>query len=60
MVTDGAFILVDVLEGISSQTYTVLKQAYYSKVKMVLILNKVDKLINELRMDLVDIYIQIK
>ena len=60
MLTDGALILVDVLEGISSQTYTVIKQAYTNKVKMVLILNKVDRLINELMMDLNDIYIQLK
>jgi ribosome assembly protein 1 len=55
-VTDGAFILIDVLEGVSSQTYTVLKQAFDQEVKMVLILNKVDRLIHELKMTPNDIY----
>jgi ribosome assembly protein 1 len=31
-ITDGAFILVDVLEGVCIQTISVIKQAYMEKV----------------------------
>ena len=48
--SDGALVLVDVNEGISSQTHTVIKQAWAEKVKMCLVLNKIDKLIVEREM----------
>ncbi|CAD8157110.1 unnamed protein product [Paramecium pentaurelia] len=49
--TDGALVLVDVLEGFSSQTFNVLKQMYEEGIKGVLVLNKVDRLILEKQMD---------
>ena len=54
--TDGALILIDVLEGVSAQTYTVIKQAFEEKVRSVLILNKIDRLFNELNMNAEDVY----
>lgn len=41
--TDGALILIDVLEGVSAQTYTVIRQAFEEKVKTILVLNKIDR-----------------
>ena len=57
--TDGALILVDVLEGVSTQTYGVIKQAFQEKVKTILVLNKVDRLFNELDMSPLDVYKQL-
>ncbi|XP_049849079.1 elongation factor-like GTPase 1 [Schistocerca gregaria] len=43
-VTDGCFLLVDVIEGVCIQTRVVLRQAWKERVKPVLVINKLDKL----------------
>jgi len=47
---DGTIILVDAVEGIMPQTETVVKQALREKVKPVLFINKVDRLVREVKL----------
>ena len=54
--SDGALLLIDVVEGVRTQTIAVLRQAWEERVVPCLVLNKIDRLICELQMDTSEAY----
>ena len=55
-IVDGAIILIDVIEGICSQTESVIRQAWDENIKCVLVLNKIDKLITTVQLNPIEAY----
>ncbi|KAK8091938.1 ribosome assembly protein 3 [Apiospora hydei] len=53
---DGAVVLVDAVEGVCSQTVTVLRQTWIEKLKPLLVINKMDRLVTELKMSPTEAY----
>ena len=57
---DGLMIVVDLLEGMNARTESILRYVAMNRVPAVLFLNKVDRLILELRLPPTDAYHKIK
>ncbi|CAH1253903.1 EEF2 [Branchiostoma lanceolatum] len=55
-VTDGALVVVDCVSGVCVQTETVLRQAISERIKPVLFMNKMDRALLELQLDMEDLY----
>lgn len=56
---DGAVVLVDAVEGVCSQTVTVLRQTWTEKLKPLLVINKMDRLVTELKMSPAEAYVHL-
>lgn len=59
-VSDGAMVVVDVIDGCSVQTETVLRQALSERIRPVLIINKIDRAILEQKLDPERLYQRLK
>ena len=57
---DGIVLVVDVVEGVQTQTELVIKHAVLSGLPMVLLINKMDRLILELKLPPTDAYFKLK
>jgi U5 small nuclear ribonucleoprotein component len=57
---DGVVIVVDVVEGVMAGTEAVIRHAMQEKLKMVLVVNKMDRLILELRLPPSEAFFKIK
>jgi len=55
-VTDGALVVVDCISGVCVQTETVLRQAIAERIKPVLFMNKMDRALLELQLEMEDLY----
>ncbi|KAM4597113.1 elongation factor-like GTPase 1 isoform 2-T2 [Fundulus diaphanus] len=53
---DGAIIVVDAVEGVCPQTQVVLRQAWLENIRPVLVINKMDRLIIELKLTSLEAY----
>ncbi|KAM5467383.1 Cytoplasmic GTPase/eEF2-like protein (ribosomal biogenesis) [Microsporum audouinii] len=53
---DGALVLVDAVEGVCSQTVTVLRHTWVERLKPILVINKIDRLVTELKLTPLEAY----
>lgn len=59
-VADGVVVVVDVVEGVLLTTTKAIQYIVANKIPMVVVLNKVDRLILELRLPPGDAYLKMK
>lgn len=58
--SDGMLLVIDCIEGVTFQTERLIKEALRAGMHLVVVLNKLDRFILELRMSLNDVYHKIK
>ncbi|XP_017752172.1 PREDICTED: elongation factor-like GTPase 1 isoform X2 [Eufriesea mexicana] len=56
---DGAIIMIDVVEGVCPQTRSALSISYMEGLKPILVLNKIDRLITEMKLSPLDAYVHL-
>jgi translation elongation factor EF-G len=59
-VVDGVIIVIDILEGITLQTEKVIKECMKENLDIIVLLNKIDRFILELKIPPNDTYFKIK
>lgn len=58
--TDGAVLVLDVVEGLTLETKEVLRQIIRRQINLVVVFNKIDRLILEMRIPPLDAYLKLK
>jgi 116 kDa U5 small nuclear ribonucleoprotein component len=58
--SDGVVLVVDVIEGVQANTEIIIKNAIREELPLVLVVNKIDRLILELKLPPADAYFKIK
>ena len=59
-ITDGVILVVDVIEGVQANTELIIRHAINEDLPMVLVVNKMDRLILELKLPPADAYYKLK
>ncbi|KAL2914439.1 U5 small nuclear ribonucleoprotein component [Polyrhizophydium stewartii] len=59
-ISDGAVVVVDAIEGVMANTRRVIEHLVFDNVPMVLVINKVDRLILELKLPPTDAYFKLQ
>jgi len=57
---DGSLLLLDVIEGICTQTHAVLHQTHLTATKPLLVLTKIDRMITELKLSPLEAYVALE
>jgi len=58
--TDGVLLVLDAVEGVVMQTKTLIELAIKQNQRIILVINKLDRLILELQLPPVDAYLKLK
>lgn len=57
---DGMLLVIDCIEGVTFQTERLIKQALRANLDIVVVINKIDRFVIELRMPMNDAYYKIR
>lgn len=60
LLCDSAILVVDVVEGLCPRTHSLVREAYLHQLVPILVINKVDRLCNEMGLDSTESYVRIR
>ena len=60
LLCDAAIVVVDAVEGLCARTHSLVREAFLHRLTPVLVINKVDRLCTQLRLDASEAYVRIR